>query len=184
MADGITGFRLLMKNLIDNVKEQQAKLGYRKEVVYFYYPLSSLRHFFNENCSEKEMLDMLRNFPEEITNRLGSINVSNDKDRFCFEISETGSEYVHQNVRDNEFINALIKLISQHGCNIEKIVNLFKSYSDNIEVCEIHNGEFDYRISFLNNEEDQYYYCFHDEGSHIIYHRFLPDDYYDFGFEL
>ena len=26
------------------------------------------------------------------------------------------------------------------------------------------------------------YYCFHDEGCHIIYHRFLPQDYADFGF--
>ena len=27
--------------------------------------------------------------------------------------------------------------------------------------------------------EDPYYYCFKDEGFHIIYHRFLPEDYKD-----
>lgn len=31
--------------------------------------------------------------------------------------------------------------------------------------------------------EDKYYYCFKDEGCHIIYHRFLPEDYADFGFK-
>ena len=27
-----------------------------------------------------------------------------------------------------------------------------------------------------------HYYCFKDEGCHIIYHRFLKEDYEDFGF--
>ena len=41
-----TGYARLEKSLIDIVKEQQAKLGYRKEIVRLYYPLSTLRHFF------------------------------------------------------------------------------------------------------------------------------------------
>ena len=39
-----TGYARLAKSLIDIVKEQQAKLGYRKEIVRLYYPLSTLRH--------------------------------------------------------------------------------------------------------------------------------------------
>ena len=34
----------LTNNLIDLVKEEQAKLGYRKEAIRLYYPLSSLQH--------------------------------------------------------------------------------------------------------------------------------------------
>ena len=45
------------------------------------------------------------------------------------------------------------------------------------------NGEFDFYIRFLDKEDDTYYYCFKDEGFHFIYHRFLPEDYEDFGFE-
>ena len=33
-----------------------------------------------------------------------------------------------------------------------------------------------------NLPEDSYIYCFKDEGCHIIYHRFLPEDYADFAF--
>ena len=44
------------------------------------------------------------------------------------------------------------------------------------------SDEFDYLIRFSEENEDPYYYCFHDEGCHIIYHRFLPEDYEDFGF--
>ena len=37
-------------------------------------------------------------------------------------------------------------------------------------------------IRFADNPDDTYYYCFKDEGCHIIYHRFLPEDYTDFDF--
>ena len=37
-------------------------------------------------------------------------------------------------------------------------------------------------IRFLDKADDAYYYCFKDEGFHFIYHRFLPEDYEDFGF--
>ena len=40
------GFRRLEENLIDLVKEQQAKLGFRPEVIRLYYPVSTLNHFF------------------------------------------------------------------------------------------------------------------------------------------
>lgn len=178
------GFALLQKSLIDNIKEQQAKLGYRKEKIYFYYPLSSLRHFFSENCSEEEMLKILSDFPIETTEKLGTIRVSSERERFCFEIPEEGSEYVHQHENENEFISALIQLVAQHGCTMDEVIGLFKSYSTKIIVCKIENGEFDYKISFKENEEDPYLYCFHEEGSHLIYHRFLPEDYEDFGFEI
>lgn len=36
----------LEKNLIDIIKEEQAKLGYFKEDILLYYPLSTLNHFF------------------------------------------------------------------------------------------------------------------------------------------
>ena len=39
-------YHKLEQSLIDVVKEEQAKLGYRKEEIRLYYPLSSLNHFF------------------------------------------------------------------------------------------------------------------------------------------
>ena len=34
------GFERLYKNLIDIIKEEQAKLGFRREAIRLYYPLS------------------------------------------------------------------------------------------------------------------------------------------------
>ena len=42
---------------------------------------------------------------------------------------------------------------------------------------EIEDGDFDWAFHFADGIPDRYYYCFKDEGCHLIYHRFLPEDY-------
>ena len=163
-------------------KEEQAKLGFRREAIRLYYPLSSLNHFFETEYSEEEMLNKLQELPDFIKETLGDIKVTSKKERFCFHIPEEGSSYVHDNTKPNEFIKELVELVGQHGCKIEDIIALFKEHNKDIVVEEINNGEFDYLIRFPKENEDPYYYCFHDEGCHIIYHRFLPADYEDFDF--
>lgn len=140
-----TGYARLAKSLIDIVKEQQAKLGYRKEIVRLYYPLSTLRHFFecagDDNkiaagvISEQQMLEILApdNLPKQLTDTIGEIKVTAKNERFCIEIPPEGSEYVHENTADNEFIRELITLVGTHGCTMEQITELFYKYSDDIE---------------------------------------------------
>ena len=71
---------------------------------------------------------------------------------------------------------------SGHGTTLDDVLALFMSYSPDI-ICEpVDNGEFDVLYRFPENFGDPYFYCFKDEGCHIIYHRFLPADYYDFDF--
>ncbi len=41
-------YQKLMDNLCDIVAEERAKLGYMKEPIRLYYPLSSLNHFLEE----------------------------------------------------------------------------------------------------------------------------------------
>ena len=93
-----TGYARLAKSLIDIVKEQQAKLGYRKEIVRLNYPLSTLRHFFecagDDNkiaagvISEQQMLEILApdNLPKQLTDTIGEIKVTAKNERFCIEM--------------------------------------------------------------------------------------------------
>ena len=143
-------YNRLETSLIDVIKEEQAKLGYMKEKISLYYPLSSLNHFFGNETDAAGMMEILKDFPSYIEEKFGEVAVSHRGDRFCFTVSEKASEYVHNNMKENEFIKALIEL-------------------------------FDVMIRF-DDGSDPYYYCFKDEGCHIIYHRFLPEDYADFGF--
>ncbi len=64
----------------------------------------------------------------------------------------------------------------------EDILAIFQKEAKDIRVGDMHNGEFDFWVRFPEENEDEYYYCFKDEGCHMIYHRFLPEDYADFGF--
>ena len=43
-------YNRLETSLIDVIKEEQAKLGYMKEKISLYYPLSSLNHFFGSEA--------------------------------------------------------------------------------------------------------------------------------------
>lgn len=98
----MTGFKKLENSLIDVIKEEQAKLGFKEEKIHLYYPLSSLNHFFSVQDSAEEMLARLQNLPEELTSKLGNVAVSHKGDRFCFYIPEPGSVYVHENMKEND----------------------------------------------------------------------------------
>ena len=176
------GFLRLEENLIDLVKEQQAKLGFRPEVIRLYYPVSTLNHFFGSEDTAEEMKARLNGLEARMKGTLGEVRVTAKGDRFCFLIPETGSVYVHEQMKENEFIKELIGLLQKHDCTMEEIFDLFRSHSEKVEIHEMDNGEFDYRVSFADDPEDSYIYCFKDEGCHIIYHRFLPEDYADFAF--
>ena len=58
----MTDYKPLERNLMDIIKEEQAKLGYRKERIRLYYPLSSLNHFFQRDFTVEEMKECLKEF--------------------------------------------------------------------------------------------------------------------------
>ena len=90
-----TKYKLLEEILADLILEEQAKLGYRKESIRFYFPLSSLRHIFKNASNADEMQSLLADFPAFMQENYGAVNVSHRMERFCFQLSEQASEYVH-----------------------------------------------------------------------------------------
>ena len=173
----------LEENIIEIVKEQQLKLGYRSEVVRLYYPLSSLNRFLGTDCDAAEMLVNLENFGDAVSDSLGDVKVSREGDRFCFLIPETGSAYVHEHMEDKCFLKDFIDVVSKHGCKIEDVLEQFRKYSDCVHIEKKAHGEFDYLVYFEDGKPDDFRYCITDEGCHIIYHRFTTEDYEDFGFD-
>lgn len=59
-------YNRLETSLIDVIKEEQAKLGYMKEKISLYYPLSSLNHFFGNETDAAGMMEILKDFPSYI----------------------------------------------------------------------------------------------------------------------
>ncbi len=175
----MNGYRL-ERNLIDMLKEEQAKLGYRSETVRLYYPLTSLNRLLQEKLDTAQMKEALKTFALSVEERLGKIEITNQKDRFCLCIPPKGVDYAHSLTDEKEFIHAFIRTIEKHGCGISDIVALFSQYSDSVHVEKTENGEFDYLIYFEDGVPDAYRYCLTDEGPHLMYHRFTAEDYADF----
>ena len=138
------GYERLEKSLTDTIKEEQAKLGFRKEAIRLYYPLSSLNHFFDVQEGEEQMLHRLQHLPETWQEKLGDVGVTAKKERFCFYIPEQGSVYVHEHEKPDEFIRELVELVGRHGCTMQEIRELFCKHSSHVECQKIENGEFDW----------------------------------------
>ena len=84
----------LTNNLIDLVKEEQAKLGYRKEAIRLYYPLSSLQHILGTTDSAEQLTEKLQKEADFAKDSLGTLDISCQNDRFCIGIPAVGSEWV------------------------------------------------------------------------------------------
>ena len=106
-------FEKLEKNLMDVVLEEQAKLGFRREKIRLYYPLSTLNHLLGTQDTAEQMEVTLAGQPESMTIKLGKLAVSRKEDRFCLCIPEEGSAYVHEHFAEKGFIYELIRLIGQ-----------------------------------------------------------------------
>lgn len=175
-------FQRLEENIFDMLKEQQIKLGYRSETVHLYYPLTSLNRFLESELDAEKMRHALDGFVKAEEAKLGAVDITVQGDRFCFAIPPRGTDYVHEHMENHEFIRDFIGVIEKHGCRIEDIMQQFYKYSDHVHVEKVSHGEFDYVVYFEDGKPDSYRYCIADEGCHMIYHRFTPEDYDDFGF--
>jgi hypothetical protein len=176
-------FSKLEQNICDIIKEEQIKLGYRREVIRLYYPLKSLNRFLEAELDINEMKNALNGFCNIVQKKLGKTEVSNVGERFCFCFSPEATEYIHTHTKQDGFLYDFIETVSRHDVSIEEVIAQFKKYSDCVHVEKVNNGEFDYLVYFEDGQPDSYRYCLTDEGCHIIYHRFTIDDYNDFHFD-
>jgi hypothetical protein len=175
-------FKALENNIIDVIKEEQIKLGYRKETIRLYYPAESISNLLGLELSIKKLPETLSEFCLYVKEHLGNVIFSCKDKRFCIVIPEEGVTYVHEKVEDRFFLRDFIKKISEHNCSIEDILKVFYEYSDNVKYEKMTNGDFDYLIYFKDQKPDSYRYCIKFEDCHTIYHRFTIADYDSFGF--
>lgn len=170
----------LIKNITDQIVEAQLKLGYVKETVRLYFPLSSLNVILGVHAKDsQEMLTWLVENVALQQSELGTIRFSVRGERFELSVQADGVEYVHKNVLFSSFLVDIIKLFqSHHHCSIEEICQVFATHNENYVYEKMPQGtDFDYVVYFPDKEPDEYYYCIKSEMDHTIYHRFMKEDY-------
>lgn len=170
----------MLKNIMDQMKEAQIKLGYDKETMRLYYPVESLNTLLEIKCeSAKEMLVALHEGFKDEKRVLGKLEFAIRGDRLEICIPPEGSEYVHKNVKSPAFLEGMINLFrSNHHCELKDICEVFEKYSKDYVCEQTPDGmEFDYVMYFKDATIDEYYYCIKMEMGHTIYHRFTKEDY-------
>ena len=82
----------LLKNMTDQVKEAQLKLGYAKETVRLYYPVDSLNTILGSNAKDdQEMLTLLRK-AFEAKSSLGELHFYSHAGRVEISVSMTSDD--------------------------------------------------------------------------------------------
>lgn len=176
-------YKRLEKNITDNIKEAQIKLGFDSRPMSLNYTESSLKNLLSISGDVKSALE---DFTIEVRERLGEITFRPIKNGFCITVSEKGTAYVN-GLDGFEFITELVNTVRSHGVSFDDVVSVFRKYSDNVVIEEKHNDEFDYLVYFADEKPDEYLYCIAleeeiDGHIHVTYHRFIREDYEEFGF--
>ncbi len=169
----------LITNMTDQIKEAQLKLGYARETMRLYYPLSSLNAILETEESDiREMVKSIRYELEKKKQADVKASVTSGGDRIVFTIMPEFVEYVHLNEPDPPFLKELIQLFKEkHCCTKEDIVAVFEKYGP-YECRQMpEDMDFDYVIYFKDNSIDSYCYCIREEMGHTIYHRFTKADF-------
>lgn len=166
----------LEKNLTDNIKEAQLKLGYDNRPMSLNYMTASLENLLGVPVTD----DVLLAFQGYTLPRLGELAFRPIKDGICITIPAEGTSYVNS-LSGYDFLEALIKKVSSHA-SLEEVTAVFGEYSDNFAVEESNSEEFDLLVYFPDKCPDEYYYCLAAEpcisgGCHVTYHRFIREDY-------
>jgi len=167
----------LASNIFDVIKEEQIKLGYRKERISLYYPLSSLNALLRTQLDSAQMVVKLKDYFSGLKEEFGGVEVEYKKDRFCITLSEHASEYVHTHSEKEGFLYDFISVIAKHGVTIDDVLQMFKKYSDDVHYEKVEDEDFDYLVYFVDGQPDSYRYCLTEEGHHLIYHRYTKADY-------
>lgn len=172
-------FARLEKNLIDNIKEAQIKLGWDDRPMSLNYMNTSLANILDGKFSENDLAEFCR-YSEK---KLDKINIRPIKDGYCFTISAKGMAYVNSLNENYGFITELIETVRNHCRSIEDAIAVFRRYSENIAIEDGDGEEFDCLVYFADGIPDEYVYCLTAEpcieGCHIAYHRFIREDFHD-----
>lgn len=169
----------LQKNMIDQIKEAQIKLGYARETIRLYYPAESLQALLEVPGMEVERIAAL--LEQEYASGgsvLGRPEFRVHAGRLEVGILPSGVEYVHQQVAEPAFLKDMIALFQKnHHCGIEEIRAVFEGYSSDYTCQKMPEGtDFDYVLYFTDRSIDEYAYCIKEEMGHTIYHRFTQAD--------
>lgn len=160
------------KNITDQIKEAQLKLGFVRETMRLYYPLESLNAMLGTSLENPQAMC------EELFKECSSFSFGVHQGRIEVSVPADFVAYVHRNVPTPPFLKALIELFqNNHHLSLVQLEETFAEFGSYVCQKMPEEADFDYVMYFEDPAIDEYYYCIKMEMGHTIYHRFLQADY-------
>lgn len=171
---------LLEKNICDVINEWQIKIGFREENMKLYYPDTTLIELLEiaKNASMEELYKAITQFKALVESRLGEIQVTNVKNRFCIDIPWEGCQYIAKHMPASQFLKDFLAVITDKNCSIEKIRRCFASFSEEFVQLDKSQIGLGHVFYFEKDDIDNYVYCIESDVFGFTYHRFTKADYY------
>lgn len=164
----------LQENIIDNIIECEAKIGYRKAALSLYYPGESLMELLG--CTAEVLDERIAAFCQDVGN-LDSVSIleTSEAGRYQVTVSELGVEFVHDNYSASEFLQGFLIEIKRPGNKIGDIYEYFNSISS--FWCGEQLSEQEAAVWFEEPEVDPYVYIVEENDFGLEYHRFTQQAY-------
>lgn len=169
-------FERLEKNLTDNIKEAQLKLGYDNRPMSLNYMTETIENLIGGKLTD----NVLAEFAQFAKSRLGALSFREIMAGVCITIPAEGTEYVN-GLSGYDFLAELIEAIRSHNTSLDGVISIFRKYSPNL-VTKQGYEDFDLLAYFPDGEPDEYFYCLTEEpcmggDCHVTYHRFIKEDF-------
>ena len=170
-------FRDLTDNLEAMLHESIVKIGYVKgQPVGIYYTEDLMHHLLGAD-EDLTALQRLEEFAKENQSEWGMISYERQKGRYKLTVPAKGMAYVYERNKDNHFLRDLIDMLQKPQVTIDKVMEVFHRYSNEV-ICEkSEDEEFEYAIRFADPRIDPFIYCFTFDEMGKYYHRFTEYDY-------
>lgn len=177
-------YEKLTDNLEAMLHESMVKIGYVKgQPVGIYYAEDLMHHLLcvDEDMEQNEKVDLalqkLEQFALENEPEWGKIIIERQEGRYKLTVPAKGMEYVYERNKNNHFLEDLIAVLRKPQVTIEKVLDVFRRYSDEV-ICEkSQDEEFEYAVHFADPKVDPFIYCFTFDEMGQYYHRFTEYDY-------
>lgn len=175
----VADHQALEENICDTIKEWQMKIGYRREKMQLFYKDQSICSLLNIDLNTKgtKLGKILADFSKYSADRLGECRYSYQGSRWCIEVSEQGTLFVKEQVKESLFLKDFIETVTKRNVTLEEIKSVFSTYSKDYVFEDRTKEDLGYVFFFQDDTIDKYVYCIELDEFGTTYHRFTKKDY-------
>jgi len=164
----------LYRNLLDNIKECELKLGGEEMEISFYYPTDTLLELLD--CTKEDLPSAMEKFQTAVEEDLGKVVITQtkEKDRYQVIVPKKAFRFVKEHVPEPQFLAVFLQAVKIPGQTLAEMIPVFQAFG---EVIVEKQEEKEWAVYFEDPGVDPYVYWLEEDEFGLEYHRFTRESY-------